>query len=410
MNGPVIRISSYFSYLQHTDQGICKKALPFVLAGPDTMKYVAAQVVLGAWFYSTWTEHSARPRSRGILLDCQMEAAHGVNVTWSGKSGVQMISDQMGGFELPVQLGAEENLEFHNFSGFAMIGQPGQPAQNWTVGHCHDSPGHIQVAFCPDRLLMGNEVQNRFVDNLVDPWVVCPGGNLVEAALIYQKSGWQVCGSLCPKQTCYRLGTLSELTAALANACLMENVAKNFQNFSFASAEAGLLQVIQGPCTQILSDSLLDCELDSDHQIFKNLQTLVTKHDPYQGSGIGKEILLDRSGSMSAVLPEVKKKLGTEFRQVKLSFAHDSAFTATGDMGRAVLRAVKSMQMYSMLIIVSDFQDGVEESYCAELSALAVEKHVVIVLESVEQYPRPCMHDVAKQTSGHSSIGRIMRK
>ncbi|CAE7193151.1 unnamed protein product, partial [Symbiodinium pilosum] len=126
--------------------------------------------------------------------------------------------------------------------------------------------------------------------------------------------------------------------------------------------------------------------------------------------GVGKHILMDVSGSMSGILGKVRTKLGAECKNVQVAEAQDSSFTRRARMGGRLLDLLRSLPNYSMLIIVSDFQDGAEERFCADILDEARSKHVVIVLESVERYPQPCLHEVAKDTGGHSSVGRIMRK
>ena len=182
---------------------------------------------------------------------------------------------------------------------------------------------------------------------------------------------------------------------------------KNFPNvIEAASQDAGLLDVLQGSCARLVSKAT-----DLDPKVEQNLQKLAAQYDPWQRSGAGKHILVDTSGSMTNIMDRVFwKKLGAEFHNVPISKASDSQFSRRGHMGQMLLKLLGSLAGYSMLIVVSDFQDGVEESFCAEIGHQAVAKHAVVVLESVERYPQHCLHEVAKRSGGHSSVGRIARK
>lgn len=60
-------------------------------------------------------------------------------------------------------------------------------------------------------------------------------------------------------------------------------------------------------------------------------------------------------------------------------------------MGRSLLTTLESQSLpdYAMVIVVSDFQDSVEGSFCETLGKLAERKRPVIVLESVSmKWPR----------------------
>lgn len=375
-------------------------------------------MLLSPWFSSIWSEYKDRKDrvpAKGIILECDLKPAIGLNVTVSTKSQVyHKTSDQQGTFTLHLKdigevIDTVETPGRNVFSGLAILGN----GTNWTLGNCPDATSAWeQVAICPTTVLMGQDVQTRFVDNPTDPRVICPCGKLVEASLVFQSaSSWIVCNSLCPKQACFHLASLSTIAQAIADDCLMKNVQKNFHVDRAASMEAALLQILQENCVEKLTEAYNTFTEDLG-LVPSNFQRLIEEHDPWQGRGNGKTLIVDTSGSMSGINRHLQRKLGQEWPNVDRKGAGDSSFTQSGSMGRSLLTTLESQSLpdYAMVIVVSDFQDSVEGSFCETLGKLAERKHAVIVLESVERYPQACLHEVAKKTGGHSSVGRIARK
>ena len=356
-------------------------------------------MLLSPWFSSIWSEYKDRKDRvpvKGIILECDLEPASGLNVTVSTKSQVyHKISDHQGTFTLHVKdvgevIDTVETPGRNVFFGLAILGN----GKNWTLGNCPDATSAWeQVAICPTTVLVGQDVQTRFVDNPTDPRVICPCGKPVEASLVFQSaSTWIVCKSLCPKQTCFHLASSSTIAQAIEDDCLMKNVQKNFHVDRVASMEAALLQILQENCVETLTEANITFNEDLG-LVRGNFQRLIEEHDPWQGRGNGKTLIVDRSGSMSKIDQHLQMKLGQEWPNVDLKGAGDSSFTENGSMGRSLLTTLKSKSFpdYAMVIVVSDFQDSVERSFCETIGELAERKHAVIVLESVERYPHPCL-------------------
>lgn len=258
-------------------------------------------MLLSPWFSSIWSEYKDRKDrvpAKGIILECDLEPAIGLNV--STKSQVyHKISDQQGTFTLHLKdievIDTVETPGRNVFSGLAILGN----GKNWTLGNCpHATSAWEQVAICPTTVLMGQDVQTRFVDNPTDPRVICPCGKLVEASLVFQSaSSWIVCKSLCPKQTCFHLASLSTIAQAIADDCLMKNVQNNFHVDRAASMEAALLQILQENCVKTLTEANWSTFREDLGLVPSNFQRLIEEHDPWQGRGNGKTLIVDTSGS-----------------------------------------------------------------------------------------------------------------
>lgn len=112
--------------------------------------------------------------------------------------------------------------------------------------------------------------------------------------------------------------------------------------------EAALLQILQENCVEKLTEAYNTFNEDLG-LVPSNFQRLIEEHDPWQGRGNGKTLIVDTSGSMS------------------------------GTWSLLTTLESQSLPDYAMVIVVSDFQDSVEGSFCETLGKLAERKHAVIV-------------------------------
>ena len=265
-------VGSSAQFLEIACQGACRVEMVHL-----AMKGVPVLIAVGAFVYSNWSDDEDCEQTRGILLDCGMEAADSFQITVSGSSKMHIVSEKDGSFVVPCSQRAIEDMQVNNFSGLGILGHPSN--FNWTIGHCGDSSRWEQVAFCPDRIMVGDDVQDSFLDNFYDPAVVCRDGTHVEALLVFRKAGgeWRTCGSLCPKQTCLRLTSLASLDEPL-DECLMENVVKNFPDVNSTSADARVLAVLHGYCARMLVAAP-----GVEPNVFRSFRRLVEQRDPWQG-------------------------------------------------------------------------------------------------------------------------------
>lgn len=370
----------------------------------------------------------------GMLLASDLSPAVSVPVTvglktglaWPSCRGRAVKSDHDGQFILPWDFNPESMWHADgNFTGVIILDSP--VSSSWPVGTLNvTGPEHQQVAFCPDGPLAGKEVQTRFLDALTDARVRCPSGKLVESTLVLQraKGGWAFCQSLCPLQTCAALHGKINMSDVLQDVCLMGNIRKNFEHANThgaASPEAALLWLIERFCPARLGTLKQITEEDAsvNHDdgnelvadVQRSLVTLAKTYDPLRGAGDGKYIVLDTSGSMGGVLAALRSKLGVEYPRTTTVSVHDSNFRARGSMGRELLKVLQGMAEHgSVVVIVSDFQDGADVDFCDSLSNAARERNVVLALESVQLNPQPCLSQVAESSGGSVKIGRIMHE
>lgn len=266
-------------------------------------------------------------------------------------------------------------------------------------------PSFQQMAACSGANLLGAQVETSFLDLPTDPRVRCPSGELVPATLVLRDAGqWRGCRSLCPTQTCFELRRFRDVSAAVHDVCLVGNVRKHFfyaGHEEAASDEAAILWMLQTTCR---SDTL-------SPEVQSSLQALATTFDPLEHLASRIHVVIDKSGSMSQVATALEQKLADDFQLADKIVAFDSQLSESGDLGQKLLKVLAVLAgPGSMVLVVADFQDGATESLCQRVTKLAVERRIVIMLESVDRDPQPCIVAAASVSGGATRIGRLARK